>query len=261
MPQRDLPLAMVVLVGLTYALAAQAADMTAREVTSALFKSSPDAPINLQNKDLSRLDLADLNFKGADLKGADLFGADLSSTDLSKANLSGARLDRATITSTRFDGADLSGASILRPTIFSSLSLVRSEPPSFSNARMVGVRLTGNYDLVSFRGADLTGAAFGVRDGRATSTRVSMKACDFRSAKLRDADLSWNAIPYGKFRGADLRGADLSHSDLLAADFTGADITGADFSGANLEDAKFDYVTGLKTAKGLPVSIALGALQ
>ena len=98
---------------------AWAADLTTREVVSALFKAAPGSAPDLSGKDLRRLDLAGVDFKGANLARATLFGSDLAGANLAKANLAGAVLDRVTITKTNFADADLSQATILRPNIFS----------------------------------------------------------------------------------------------------------------------------------------------
>ncbi len=49
----------------------RAADMSVRDITSALFKSSPDAPVDLSKKNLAELDLSGLDFKGAKLAGSE----------------------------------------------------------------------------------------------------------------------------------------------------------------------------------------------
>ncbi len=53
-----------------------AADLTTREVVSALFKAAPGSAPDLSGKDLRRLDLAGVDFKGANLARATLFGSD-----------------------------------------------------------------------------------------------------------------------------------------------------------------------------------------
>jgi uncharacterized protein YjbI with pentapeptide repeats len=231
-----------------------AADMSVRDIAVALFKARAGAAPDFSRKDLGGLDLAGLDFKGASLVGANLFGANLAGANLNKANLSGARLDRATITGASFIDADLSGASILRPNVFSSLDVAVGELPSFAGAKMAGAHLSGKFDRVSFRGADLRQAFFGAKDPRSEeliTARVELKACDFTEANLSGADLSHNAAPYAKFVGANLRGANLAHANLMEADFTGADVTDADFTGAVFEGARLTKATGLESAKGL----------
>jgi uncharacterized protein YjbI with pentapeptide repeats len=231
-----------------------AADLSVRDIAVALFKARAGAAPDFSRKDLGGLDLAGLDFKGASLAGANLFGANLSGANLSKANLSGARLDRATITGASFTNADLSGASILRPNVFSGLDVAVAELPSFAGAKMAGAHLSGKFDRVSFRGADLRQSFFGAKDPRSEeliTARVELKTCDFTDANLSGADLSHNAAQYAKFVGADLRGANLAHANLMEADFTGADVTNADFTGAMLEGARFTNARGLESAKGL----------
>jgi uncharacterized protein YjbI with pentapeptide repeats len=231
-----------------------AADLTTREVVSALFKAAPGSQPDLSGKDLRRLDLAGVDFKGANLARATLFGSDLAGANLAKANLAGAVLDRVTITKTNFADANLTQATILRPNIFSSLEAASSEVPTFAGAHLNGSQLSGRFDLVNFRGADLTGARFGPKDPRSEELitgRVELTGCDFSGALLRDANLSRSVAKYAKFARADLRGASLAHANFKGADFTGAELAGADFTGAVLEGAVFTDAVGLDRARGL----------
>ena len=235
-------------------LTAHSAEMTARQVTTALFNTSADQPLDLSGKDLSKLDLGDLDFKGANLTGANLYGTDLSSSNLSLVLLSGAHLDRATITGANFGGADLSRATILRPNVFSTMEIDVRELPNFENAKMIDANISGRLDRISFRGADLTGTFFGPRnpDGETLITpRIEMNGCDFTDAKLRKADLSLNNVQYAKFIDADLTGANFTGANLSGADFTGADVTEADFTGAVVDGAHFKDAKSLDRAKGL----------
>src|SRR5690606_2298751 len=50
------------------------ADITVREITTALFKAEPGVPADFSNHDLTYLDLSGLNFKGAKLARSDLYG-------------------------------------------------------------------------------------------------------------------------------------------------------------------------------------------
>ena len=248
--------AVVCFVGLNWAdkTAPLAAEMTARDVTKALFKASPDQPLDLSGRDLSKLDLGGLDFKRANLEGANLYGADLSAASLSGARLTGARLDRATITATNFTGADLTRATMLRPNIFSTMEVDVRELPNFESAKLVDANISGRLDQMNFRGADLTDAIFGPRNpGNETliTPRVEMNGCDFTGAILRRADLSLNSLQYAKFINADLTGANLKDTNLAAANFTGADVTDADFTGAVVDGARFEGARGLDRAKGL----------
>ena len=231
-----------------------AAELTTREVVSALFKAAPGSQLDLSGKDLGRLDLAGVDFKGANLTRATLFGSDLAGANLAKANLAGAVLDRVTITKTNFADANLTQATILRPNIFSSLEAVSSEAPTFAGAHLSGSQLSGRFDLANFRGADLTGARFGPKDPRSEELitgRVELTGCDFSGAILRDANLSRSVAKYAKFARADLRGANLAYANFKGADFTGAELAGADFTGAGLEGANFTDARGLDRARGL----------
>ena len=241
---------------------ANSADLTTREVVSVLFKAAPGSAPDLSGKDLRRLDLAGIDFKGANLARATLFGSDLAGANLGKANLAGAVLDRVTITKTDFAGANLAQASILRPNIFSSLEAVRSEVPNFAEAALAGAQLSGRFDLVSFRSADLTKARFGPKDPRSEELitgRTELAGCDFSDAKLRGANLSGSGAQYAKFMRADLRGANLSNANFKGADFTGADLTDADFTGSVLDGATFADARGLDRARGLQQGLGEGS--
>ncbi len=231
-----------------------AANLTTRDVVSALFKAAPGSQPDLSGKDLRRLDLAGVDFKGANLARAILFGSDLASANLANANLAGAVLDRVTITKTNFADANLTQVTILRPNIFRSLQAVSSEVPTFAGARLAGSHLSGRFDLVNFRGADLTGVRFGPKDPRSEELitgRMELTGCDFSGAILRDANLSRSVSKYAKFTHADMRGANLANANFKGADFTGAELAGADFTGAVLEGATFTDARGLDRARGL----------
>lgn len=253
-------LSVAVVVGLTLlamsapAPFARAADLTARDVTTALFKASPGQPLDFSGKDLSALDLAGLDFKGANLAGANLYGSDLTKANLSRVRLAGARLDRATLTGADFSEADLSRATILRPNIFSTMDINPAELPTFAEAKMIDAHISGRLDLISFKGADLSGAFFGPRTPGSEdliTPRIEMSGCDFTGAKLNRTDFSLNRLQYAKFMNAEAAGANFADADLSNADFTGADLTDADFTGAVVTGARFEAAKGLKRAKGL----------
>lgn len=231
-----------------------AADMSAREVTALLFRANPDAQIELTEKDLSRLDLSGLDFKRARLSGTNLFGADLTDSNLQGADLSGAVLDRATVTRASFAYANLNRATLLRPNVHTTLEPSVEERTNFIGATMIGARISGRLDLVSFADADLTDSVFGPisRDGESLITpRADLNGCDFTAARLVNADLSFNALQFARFNTANARGARFLNADLSGADFSGADVSGADFTGAVLVDTRFDQAKGLELAIGL----------
>ena len=231
-----------------------AAELTARDVVSALFKAAPGSKPSFAGNALDRLDLAGLDFKEADLAKANLFGADLSGSNLSKSNLAGANLDRATVTRTNFDAADMTGATILRPNIYATLEASRADVPSFVGTKLSGAQLGGRFDLTSFRDAELTGARFGPKDHRnevLITGRAELVSCDFSGAVMRDANLSRTWAQYAKFNRADLNGANLAYANLKGADFTGAELAGADFTGSVLDGAIFTDAKGLDRVRGL----------
>lgn len=233
------------------------ADVTARDITAALFRATGGEPLDYSNKDLSYLDLSGLDFKGAFLTHADMFGTDMTGANLSRVNLVGARLDRSIIIRTDFTGANLSGATMLVPAAFTTLEKARLEAPKFTGANLTRFRANGEYWRVDFRGADLTDADFSPHSKRfgdttiSVSRRTAFRSCDFSGARMVRANLSRILVHFSVFAGADMTGADLSDADFSKADLSGADITGADITGANFDEADLRGVRGLDQAKGL----------
>jgi uncharacterized protein YjbI with pentapeptide repeats len=102
-----------------------AADITVREIASAIHAAANAQPVIFTSRDMSGLDLAGLNFQAATLDKVNLNGADrttLIKTDLRGAKLSGARMTMPAVSTTfdidatdapNFAGADLSHARIL----------------------------------------------------------------------------------------------------------------------------------------------------
>ena len=227
--------------------------LSARDVTSRLFKAEPGSRPDLSALDLARLDLSELDFKQASLAGSNLYGADLSRANLAHANLAGARLDRATITSADFSHADLTDAHILRPTIFTTLDVATAEAPRFTGARLVRIRSDGWLDRTDFSGADLTGAVFGggASQEQTLFSPASLVSADFTGATLKDAKFPRAHMKYARFVDADLTGANLRGADLLGADFTRANVAGADVTGANLDAADLSTARGLDKVIGL----------
>ncbi len=231
-----------------------AADVTAYDVTSKLFKAKPGLVVDLSNSDLSSLDLAGLDFKAASLAKSNLYGVDLSSANLQGSNLAGAKLDRAILVRTIFSNANLDRASILAPSVFSNVTFDHAEAPKFDGATLRGTRIAARMDGAVFRNADLSGARIGPNErsaeaGMAPATR--MMGSDFSGAKMVDIHIQDVDFTFARFVGADLRGAKLIDLNLSRTDFSGADVTGADFSGSNLEQANFKDVKGFDTVKGL----------
>lgn len=245
------------------AAAVQAADVTARDFTAALYRATSAEPLNYSNKDLSYLDLSGIDFKGAYLTRADLFGVDFTGSNLKNVNLIGARLDRTTIIRADFSGANLSGATMLVPAAFATLANARVEAPKFTGATLTRFRANGEYWRVDFRGADLTDADFSPHSKRfgdttiSVSRRTSFRSCDFSGAKLIRANLSRILVHFSLFAGADMHDADLSDADFSKADLSGADLTGANIAGANFDGADLRGVRGLAQAKGVEQALNL----
>jgi uncharacterized protein YjbI with pentapeptide repeats len=242
---------------------ARAADVTARDVTAALYRATAAEPIDYSNKDLSYLDLSEIDFKGALLTRANLFGSDFTGANLRNVNLVGARLDRTTIIRADFSGANLAGATMLVPAAFVTLANARLEAPKFTGATLTRFRANGEYWRVDFRGADLSDADFSPHSKRfgdttiAVSRRTSFRSCDFSGAKLVRANLSRILVHFSIFAGADMRDADLSDADFSKANLSGADLTGADITKANFDGADLRGVRGLDQARGADQALNL----
>jgi uncharacterized protein YjbI with pentapeptide repeats len=266
-PARGVAAAIIVAMASVLPVTANAADVSARDIASLLFRIDSGTRPALNGMDLRRLDLADLDFKSANLSRSDFFGADLSGANLSNTDLSGAKLDRVTLVGARLDGADLDNASILRPSTFSTLVPLRSEAPSLKAVSMRGAKFFGTFAGSNFAGADLTDSncAPDSKSGfiehiwrtdftsanlsHAKLTRIDATRADFSFANLRGAVLR-DAI----MEGATLAGADLRNADLTGADLTNADLTDANVTGAELAGVKLRGVTGLDSVIGLALA-------
>jgi uncharacterized protein YjbI with pentapeptide repeats len=230
------------------------ADMTVREITSALFRAGPGEPIDLSRHNLAYLDLSGLNFKGATLARSDLFGVDFTGANLKGTDLSHTRLDRSVLIGADLSGANLRGATIQRPAVYSNFSNDPADAPRFSGANMTGVRVMANLSGADFRGANLTNADFSPLEGLMKNV---LKSCDFSGAALKGANFDGADLTFSRFVGADLAGANLKKADLSKTDLTGADLTGADVSGADLYGANLTGVKGLDTVTGLSTALNL----
>ena len=229
---------------------AMAADVTARNVTDALFHAT--AQVDYTGKDLSFLDLAGLNFKQARLAGANLYGSDLNRASFKGVNLEGAKLDNTIVTRSDFSGANLKGATLLSVTAFASLEPDRTDAPSFESANLSGAHIAARLDGANFRNADLTEARIGLLSATWGSyrPRAVFNGADFSGAKLVRADLHKGVFQFTRFVSADFTGAMLSDCDFTKANLTGANFSGADISGADFDAAILTGVTGLETASG-----------
>ncbi len=230
-----------------------AAELTARDVTSRLFKTEAGARPDFSGENLARLDLAGLDFKRALLVKANMFGADLSQADLSGADLSGADLDRVVLVGSRLDGASLEGARLLRPSVFSTLTATAAEAPSFKNVNFRHAKLFGRFTRANFEGADFTDATcapFGRTGFIEEIWRTELASANLARANLTRADFTHALLTFADLTGANLKDAVLRNADLTGADLSGADITGADFQSAILKDVKgLSTVIGLSNAK------------
>jgi uncharacterized protein YjbI with pentapeptide repeats len=227
--------------------------LTARDVTTAVFKSKSGTPVDFVGRTLRYLDLSGLDFQGTNLAGSDMFGADLTGSNLQRADLSNVNLNRTTVIRADFSGANLKGATFMRPSVTTTLDYDIAEAPKFAGADMRRIRMTSKMIGADFRGANLTGARMGPHEPRADLSSMPasiLKSCDFSGAILTDVDLSRAVLTFSRFTGADLRGANLELADLSKADLSGADLTGADLTNANLDEANLSGVRGFETVRG-----------
>jgi uncharacterized protein YjbI with pentapeptide repeats len=235
-------------------LAVPPPELTARDVTTAVFRAAPGERLDFSGRNLRHLDLSGLDFKGATLIRADLFGADLTGANLAGADLTGVNLNRVVAIRTDFTGARLADATLMRPNVSTTLDFWPAEMPRFTRADMRRIRMTVRLHGADFRGADLTAARMGPHEPRADLSSLPasvLTGCDFSGATLADVDLSRAVLTFSRFVDADMRRMNLTLADLSKADLSGADLTGADLTDANLDEANLVGVTGLDTVRGL----------
>lgn len=249
-----LQVVLAALVGWAGSKAAQAADLTARQVAVIVHKAAQGEKIDFSGKDLSELDLAGIDFKSALLAKVNLYGTDLSDANLSGVNLAGGKLDRAIMTRANFKSANLEGVTILKPSVFTDPRFDLAESPSFVGANLRGSRIAARLDGTSFRSADLSGSKIGpfdmsVEGGLAPSS--IMQSIDFTEANLSGSEVRNIDFTFSRFTRARLNGAVLVALDLTNTDFSGADLTGASFTKCTFKGANFSGAIGLETAKGL----------
>ena len=209
--------------------------------------SCPDAPAQLQGRDLTAPDAVELvsqaDLRCADLAGADLHGLDLTQADLQGANLRGADLHGARLGQARMRRADLREA---------DLSGARLSQADLRDANLGGATLT-EADLIQ---AQLERARLPRIDAamatfsQATMQRVDLTDAVLRRAGLGQADLSDAVLTRADLTGAtafstefvraDLSGARMVDGSFSTADFTNADLSGADVSGATFFGAVFE---------------------
>jgi uncharacterized protein YjbI with pentapeptide repeats len=231
---------------------AQAADLTVQQVSVALAKASPSAPVDFARRDLSYLDLSELDFKRADLTGANLYGTDLSRANLAGVRLAGAKLDHALIIGANFAGADLHDASVLDAVAFSTLEILPGEAPNFAGANLSGARIIARLSRSNMSGANLAHLHMGAPLNRTIPpTRNALSGCNLTNASLAGADLAGIDLAFADLTGADLSHADLTRADLAHANLTGADLTGTDLTDADLDETVLRRARGLTQAKGI----------
>lgn len=233
------------------------ADLTVREISTALYRALPGERLDYTGLDLTYLDLSGLDFKGAVLAKTDLYGTDFTGANLKGTDLTGARLDRSVLIRADLSGANLVGATIFRPTIYSDMNNNIADAPRFSGANLTGVRFQAELSGSDFRGADLTYADFSPlepRPGQGTLVTLPKnvcKSCDFSGAIARHAKFIDAVLHFARFTGCELTNANFRDADLSKADFSGANLAGADFSGADLDGANLSGARGLNEVKGL----------
>lgn len=255
------PIVMVIAVGV-WALTcsagrpARAADLTLRELVTALWNSDASRPLNFSGKDLSFLDLSDLDFKRANLAGANLLGANLTGANLAFVNLSGAKLDRTSLARANFTGANLTNATMYDVVGSLNFQVPASEAPIFTNANLSGARIFARLSRSNLHGVTLTDADLGTeRNQFKMPKQTDLSGAILTEANLLRANFTGANLMFAKMMRANLEGAILIEADLSRADLSGADLTGADVTKANLDGAIFKNAKGLESLRGLDAAM------
>lgn len=150
------------------------------------------------------------------------------------------------------------GRAGLRPDFAAAMKVIGRRDPNRDvdlidlwQARLVRADLHGlNFESVSFRDADLTGALLfdtrlaGAYLGDANLSDSNMRRADLARAVLTNANLSAALLEEADLSHANLRGAVLTSTDFTRANLTGAglltetadqaNLSGADLTGAHL---------------------------
>ncbi len=233
-----------------------AADFSAQQITTMLFKAVSGQRLNLSGRDLTYLDLSDLDFKSANLAMSDFYGTDFTAAKLSGTDLTKTRLDRAVLIRADFSNANMTGATLLRPTIYADDKNTLSDAPIFAGANLTGISVQADMSGANFRGADLTNADFSpfeARPGAGTLTTQPanvLRSCDFSGARMTGANMTRAVLMFSNFSRADLHAVIFNGANLARVDFSFADVTGADFTGADLDGANFTGTRGIEASKG-----------
>jgi uncharacterized protein YjbI with pentapeptide repeats len=236
--------------------APQAADYTAKDITTRLFASDQDGPANYSGKDLSFLDLAGLDFKKSDLGKANLYGTDLSRTRLAGSNLAGAVLDRASLALADLSGADLRGATLLTVSAHTTTEWNPKDAPRFIGANLTDAVIASRLDGADFSDANLTRARLGTMEPTWGSfrPRAVLRSANFNGATLVSTNLSTAVLHFAVFTNANLSNADLSGCDFSQANLSGANLSGANVAGADFYGVDLTGVVGLDSAVGLELA-------
>lgn len=177
------------------------------------------------------LDLSGYSFRGWVLSGAELRNCNLRRCDFTNVLLKYATLE----------GADCTGATFRFAVVTTC---------TFKNA--TGLDLTGCAGFKEGKSAVSADGVFlanGIdyREGEQKTFDIQDLAyCDFRAAKLSQANLEGARLHGAVFRdatlnGANFKGADLTNVDLHSANLHSACFEGANLTSADLKSAKLDY--------------------
>lgn len=252
---------MALLVGASalFAPNAHSADITVREIATAIHAAQGQAPVNFTGRDMSGLDLAGLDLKSALLAGANFNATDLTGVNLSSADLTAATLDRSTLIKADLSGARMTRATLTMPAVSTTFDINASDAPNFAGADLSNARILVRFEGVNFRGANLTQVDFRPHESSGINPnmlRTALIACNFAGANLAGAKLVNALLTFSDLSGTDLRGADLTNADLVKVNLSGAKLAGANFTGALLDEANFTGATGMETAIGLILPLA-----
>ena len=131
----------------------------------------------------------------------------------------------------------------------------------FSFFNLDDIYISGDLDLISFKGSNLSSIVFfgmsitsaDFSDSNLSNVEfyeVNLLRTKFSKARLRESGFVFSILNQTKFIDSDLVGscfcnsevelADFRNADLRDADFSEANLNGSDFRGANLEGANFN---------------------
>jgi uncharacterized protein YjbI with pentapeptide repeats len=238
-------------------------DLTGADLSSANLKGASLAGADLTDANLEKACMSDADLTAGILTGANLAGATLTDALFEKARMAGATLVKVEAKGANFSEADLTGArsteSVCPGADFSKAVLDEAD---FQGANLREASVDGavgrkinlaDADLSELRasgGCDFSGGIFSKAVGTGSIWEDSdLTGSDFRGSRmegatfiatcLKQADLSYADMKFGRFNKANLAGARMVRMNLFQGSLEKADLTGADLSGSNMYGVEF----------------------